>query len=228
MTNTERLPRSSHGTQDVGTNTVVAKAFTGAVDAAGFPIATAWDKAKPVQFDADWKGENNDPERGTEVQLLWTPQHLYLRFRARYRTITVFADADASGRRDHLWDRDVVEVFLQPDPSSARHYKEFEVSPNGYWIDLDIENGGLRDLKSGMQRHVTVNEAGKTWTAELAIPTKSLVARFEPDAAWRANFYRIEGAPEPRFYSAWRATNTPQPNFHVPEAFGRLVFEPAP
>jgi alpha-galactosidase len=44
---------------------------------------------------------------------------------------------------------------------------------------------------------------------------------------WRVNFFRVEGAAEPRFYSAWRPTNTPKPNFHVPEAFGALVFTDA-
>ena len=52
----------------------------------------------------------------------------------------------------------------------------------------------------------------------------SLNAR-HPAAEWRVNFFRVEGAREPRFYSAWRATNTPQPNFHVPEAFGKLRFQ---
>ena len=44
---------------------------------------------------------------------------LWLRFRCRYRTVTVFADSEANGRRDQLWDRDVAEVFLQTDPSAA-------------------------------------------------------------------------------------------------------------
>jgi alpha-galactosidase len=34
----------------------------------------------------------------------------------------------------------------------------------------------------------------------------------------------VEGATEPRFYSAWRPTGTAVPNFHVPEAFGQLIF----
>jgi len=42
------------------------------------------------------------------------------------------------------------------------------------------------------------------------------------------NFYRVEGAAEPRFYSAWQPTGTPAPNFHVPEAFGELVFAASP
>ena len=53
---------------------------------------------------------------------------------------------------------------------------------------------------------------------------KALVDHFDPAAEWRLNFFRVEGARESRFYSAWRATNTPQPNFHVPDAFGKLRF----
>lgn len=181
----------------------------------------------PLRFGADWQGKNADPERETEVRLLWTQQILFLWFRARYRTITVFHDPQPNGRRDQLWDRDVAEVFLQPDRSNLRRYKEFEVSPNGFWIDLDIAPGEKHDLKSGLKRRMILDEVQKIWVAELAIPMKCLVGRFDPAAAWRVNFYRVEGAEEPRFYSAWRPTGTAVPNFHVPEAFGELVFTAA-
>jgi alpha-galactosidase len=121
----------------------------------------------------------------------------------------------------------VAEAFLQPDPSKPRYYKEFEVAPNGFWIDLDISPGPLRELKSGLQHSVWLDEQNHLWAAELAIPMKALVPKFDPRAEWRANFYRIEGQKEPRFYSAWRATNTPVPNFHVPSAFGHLRFATA-
>jgi alpha-galactosidase len=165
-----------------------------------------------------------DPKRQTEVRLLWTPQMLYLRFECRYRELFVFEDSDPTGRRDHLWDRDVAEAFLQPDPSQPRYYREFEVSPNGLWIDLDIFPEGLSDLKSGLTRSVWLDREGHKWAAELAIPMKALTEHFDPASVWRANFYRVEGPREPRFYSAWRATGTPQPNFHVPPAFGKLRF----
>lgn len=193
-------------------------------DTEGFPAAASWERAAALRFNADWQGKNADPGRETEVRLLWTLEVLFLRFQALYRTITVFADSEANGRRDQLWDRDVAEAFLQPDCSTLRRYKEFEVSPNGFWIDLDIAPGEKHDLKSGLKRRVVLDEAKKIWRAELAIPMKCLVAKFDPTAAWKVNFYRVEGAREPRFYSAWRPTRTPVPNFHVPEAFGELVF----
>lgn len=207
-------------------HTVLAAHFHGTVDAAGFPPPKAWGSAKPIHFDADWQGKNPDPNRQTEVRLLWTPEFLYLKFVAHFRLITVFDDADLNGRRNKLWDRDVAEAFLQPDPAQPRRYKEFEVSPNGFWIDLEIKNGVLQHLKTGLQRRVNISQRKKTWIAELVIPIKSLTQHFDPASIWRVNFFRVEGPSEPRFYSSWRPTATPKPNFHVPERFGFLKFEP--
>jgi len=170
-------------------NTAVAAAFRGSLDDAAFPPSKAWRTAKPMLFDSDWQGKNADAHRQTEVRLLWTPEFLYVRFVARFRRITVFENADADGRRDKLWDRDVAEVFLQPDPQQTRRYKEFEVSPNGFWIDLEIANGALQHIKSGLQRRVSIDEPKKTWTAELAIPMKSLTQTFGPASLWRVNFF---------------------------------------
>ena len=213
---------------EMTTETATAVHFKGAIDVNGFPVDSAWEITPPVRFSTDWKGLNADPERETEVRLLWTQDTLYLRFDARYRVLTVFPDSDSGGRRNQLWERDVCETFLQPDASQLRRYKEIEVAPNGFWIDLDIGAGPRRDLQSGMRRRVDVDSAAKKWRAVLALPMKSLTASFDPAIAWRVNFFRVEGPSEPRFYSSWQATRTPQPNFHVPEVFGRLVFAQAP
>lgn len=191
--------------------------------------AAEWSNAAPITFCANWQGENPDPARQTEVRVLWTPATLYLRFLCSYRALFTFSDSDPDGRRFHLWERDVAEAFLQPDPAQTRSYSEFEISPNGMWIDLgivkrDVFPNDLTDLKSGLMRSVWLDVEARTWAAEMAIPMKALIADFDPNAVWRANFYRIEGPKEPRFYSAWQPTNTPQPDFHVPSAFGQMRF----
>lgn len=186
--------------------------------------ASEWQSATPVAFCQDWQGKNPAPDRETRVRVLWSSETLFLRFECRYRDLHMFQDSDPDGRRDQLWDRDVAEAFLQPDPSRPTEYKEFEVSPNGLWIDLDISPGQKPDLKSGMQRSVVLDEKAHTWTAELAIPMKALTAHFDPSAIWRVNFFRVEGKGEPRGYYAWQPTRTPQPNFHVPSAFGQMRF----
>jgi alpha-galactosidase len=212
---------------DIRTDIAFAVRMAAVADAEGFPPERAWETAPPVYFAADWQGKNADRQRETQVRVLWNAESLFLRFDARYRGITVFPDAEPSGRRDALWDRDVCEVFLQPPGSAARAYKEIEVAPNGFWIDLDIAPGEKRDLRSGLRRRVNIDEAQRQWDAVLALPMRSVVERFEMPAVWKVNFFRVEGAAEPRFYSAWRPTNTPEPNFHVPEAFGMLVFTEA-
>ena len=212
---------------DIRTDIAFAVLMAGSVDAEGFPPERAWEIAPPICFNADWQGKHADGQRETQVRLLWNAESLFLRFDAWYRSITVFPDAEPSGRRDALWDRDVCEVFLQPPCSAARAYKEIEVAPNGFWIDLEIAPGEKRALQSGLRRRVNIDEQKKHWRTVLALPMRTLVERFEMPAVWRVNFFRVEGAAEPRFYSAWRPTNTPVPNFHVPEAFGVLVFTDA-
>ena len=157
--------------------------------------------------------------------LLWTPETLFLRFHCNYKNITVFPDARADGWRYELWDRDVAETFLQPDSSDPFVYREFEVSPNGYWIDLAVSHGKIEELHSGLRRRVVLDEKAKSWTAEMAIPMKYLTTQFDPKASWRVNFFRIEGEKESRFYAAWSPTYSPKPNFHVPSAFGTLSFQ---
>lgn len=190
----------------------------------GFPPEDEWLNAEPVAFCHDWQGKNQDPQRTTEVSILWSADEIYLRFRCRYRTIHVFPDAEPNGRRDELWDRDVAEVFLQPDRFGEKYYKEFEVSPNGQWLDLDITPEALSHITSGMRSTVKVSEADGIWTADLAIPINAITPAFDPAQPWRVNFFRCEGVDPKRFYSAWQPTETIEPNFHVPQKFGWLRF----
>ena len=151
--------------------------------------------------------------------MLWTSETLFLRFHCKYRNIFVFSDARADGWRYELWDRDVAETFLQPDASDPLVYREFEVSPNGYWIDLAVSHGKIEELHSGLQRRVVMDEKAKTWTAELAIPMKSLTTQFDPKHSWRANFYRIEGDTEPQILFGVEPDVFPKAEF--PRSFAR-------
>ena len=204
--------------------------------------AAEWEAAEPIRFSADWQGRNHDPALETEVRLLWDSEALYIRFLCRYRELFVFGDSSPNGRRHQLWERDVAEAFLQPadllakskiSPAVTRtpgarycaFYREIEIAPNGMWLDLDIAPAGHSDLESGLSRCVHIDNTEKIWVAELAIPIPALSGDFNPAKDWRANFYRVEGMLEPRRYLAWQPTGTPQPDFHVPDAFGWLRFE---
>ena len=191
----------------------------------GFSPCDSLRAAGAISVCHDWQGKIFDPERQTDVRLLWNHEALYIRFLCRYHTLNVFPDADPNGRRNELWDRDVAEVFLQPDRFGEKYYKEFEVSHNGQWLDLDINPSGLSQITSGMKSRVNRDEAAKTWTAELAIPMAVITSEFDPAQSWRINFFRCEGLDPNRYYSSWQPTETQTPNFHVPQKFGRLIFQ---
>ncbi len=202
---------------------IAAHKLHSSLTSAGLPQSDAWESATPVRFCHDWQGRNADPQRETEVRVLWTTETLFLRFRARYRTLYTYENRDQ--RQPELWERDVAEVFLQPAGQSGRNYAEFEISPNGDWLDLAIKPDQTLDLNCMMKSKVVVDAAANIWTAELAIPMKSLTREFDPKLPWKLNFFRVEGAEPERFYSSWQPTNTPKPNFHVPEAFASLSFQ---
>lgn len=205
-----------------GRGRIVASHILSPLDREGLPGISAWAAASPVSFCSDWRGKHPDPQRETEVRLLWSSESLFIRFRCRFRQI--FAYEGAVGRRDQLWTRDVAELFIRTGAADPRHYKEFEISPNGNWLDLDISPGKKSILFCDLKSRVVVESNAPLWTAEMAIPMDCLSAKFDRRAAWRLNLFRIEGKEPDRFYSAWRPTYTPRPDFHVPEHFGELGF----
>lgn len=156
------------------------------------------------------------------MRLLWTRESLFVRFQCRYRQIYTYEGA--AQRRDRLWLRDVAEIFIRTGEEDPRRYKEFEISPNGDFLDLDIGPGRKTILFCDIRCRAAVDSAAHVWTGEMAVPMGCLTPKFDPRKIWALNLFRIEGKEPERFYSAWRATHTPQPNFHVPEAFGKLLF----
>lgn len=193
------------------------------VTGAGMPESSEWERAAPVAFCSDWRGEHADPQRETLARFLWSDECLFVQFLCRYRMIYVYDGGNI--RRDRLWLRDVAELFIRPGTDDPKHYKEFEISPNGDWLDLDIDYGQKSILYCDLRSSVSMDTDARIWSAELAIPFACLTAAFSPDEVWRLNLFRIEGPEPARFYSAWRPTFTPQPNFHVPEYFGELRFK---
>jgi hypothetical protein len=190
------------------------------------PNAPAWKNVKGVIADHGPKG---DPVAGhrTEIRSRWTRDNLYVLFICPYEKLHLKANPSTTTETNKLWDYDVAEIFIGTDFEHIRHYTEFEVSPQGEWVDLDIdrdhpkpEGGWL--WNSGFKVKAHIDEARKIWYGEMQIPMKAIDSR--PARAgneMRVNLYRIEG-PEPnRTYIAWQPTNAS--TYHVPEAFGRLV-----
>ena len=117
-------------------------------------------------------------------------------------------------------------MFLGSDFQNIQKYKEFEISPQGEWIDLDIdlakphhEDGWV--WNSGFSVAARIDSAAKIWYGAMRIPCAALESG-SPSVGekFRINLFRSQGPPPNRTQIAWQPTmsNT----FHVPEKFGLL------
>ena len=188
----------------------------------------AWKHADSAKFDHDASGKSHYPEVSTRVASIWTDAHIYFAFWSRYDSLNVYEGEDPAAERWQLWDRDVVEVFLNPQPERVHHYYEFEVAPNNQWVDLEIDKTKtpFNDVawNSGFEHATRIDAKNHIWTAELRIPISSMnVSAIHPGTRWRANFFRAagKGGDEHRKFLAWSIIPEGK-TFHVPTRFGIL------
>jgi hypothetical protein len=192
------------------------------------PASRLWRKAPAIFFD---HGPRNDlvPGYRTEVRALWSPDALYFLFTCPYETLHLRPSPDAVHETDQLWEHDVAEIFIGGDFEKFWQYREFEISPQNEWVDLDIDtrqpkpDHGWR-WDSGFDHAARVDEAKHIWYAAFRIPAKCINGpAAAPGAQYRLNFYRAQGPQPNRKLICWRPTGSL--NFHVPEAFGTLRLE---
>ena len=187
----------------------------------------AWSEAQAIQITQKWSGEEAPASRHTEARIIWSEESLIVRFVCRQNEpLIINPDPQLDKKTIGLWDRDVCEVFIAPNPNMPERYFEFEAAPTGEWVDLGIHFtlGGREtdwEFCSGMT--TAARMAGEELTIIILIPWSASIPKPQRGDVWRCNLFRCVGTGNER-YLAWQPTHTPEPYFHVPEVFGRLNF----
>jgi len=187
-----------------------------------------WRKGQEVLIESYWSGKKAASGRHAKAKLLWSDSAFYVRFEANQTEPLVVSKApNLKSKTKGLWDRDVCEIFVAPNPKESNKYFEFEIAPNGEWIDLEIhrmsdERKTDLDYQSGMESAAKI-EIGKVLMA-MKIEWKAFGKTPKVKDIWKGNLFRCVGSGETRGYLAWSPTKTEMPNFHIPEAFGEFEF----
>lgn len=191
---------------------------------------TAWAKAQGVGPFLMNRDASPAPFR-TEAKVLYDDSFLYFSFSSMDDNVW----ATLRKRDEHLWEEEVVEVFLQADPLQ-RNYIEIEVNPLGTLLDiylldtrknLPYDSWNSAKLKWAVHVDGTIDGKGgdRGWTCEIALPLEDVVtAPNRPPRQgdrWRMNLYRVESRPSSAGV-AWSPTM--QGDFHVPSKFGEIIF----
>jgi hypothetical protein len=187
--------------------------------------ASQWKQISPVVIESDYNGKPT-PGHRMEVRSRWTDDHLYLLFVNHYQGLNLKPNPVTDADTPQLWNWDVSETFIGSDFSNIKRYKEFQVSPQGEWIDLDIDRGNQSTQagaawNSGYEVKARIDEGKKIWYGEMKIPFTAIDTR-KPAAGnkLRIGLFRMEGILPNRILMSWQATDGK--TFHMPEKFGTL------
>ena len=190
------------------------------------PTSDFWSQSKPVFITGDTFG-NPVPSHRTEIRSRWTHDSLYLLFISPYEELNLKPSPDTSSETNQLWNWDVAEAFIGADFENIHRYKEFELSPQGEWVDLDIDldKKGDHDAwkwNSGFKVSARIDSSHKIWYGAMRIPFSSLSFQTPtPGQKFRINLFRCQGPMATRHYLSWQPSMSK--TFHVPERFGTLV-----
>ena len=128
-----------------------------------------------------------------------------------------------------------MEFFYKPSPWDLR-YLNFEINPKGF-LNLSIrkirhEKEPVNEDKKIFDIVSTANEGD--WTLKFYIPD-SFIEKMYPDLEKlshgnssniaRGNFYKCGDETDHPHYASWSEILTEKPDFHLPDFFGRFVFE---
>jgi hypothetical protein len=189
------------------------------------PDSAFWRKVAGIVAERDANGDAVSGYR-MEVRSRWTSENLYFLFTCPYVDLHLKPDPNTEVKTNVLWNWDVAEVFIGADIQDIRTYKELEISPQGEWIDLDIDLDRPKDphdwtWNSGYKVAARIDPRTHRWYGFMKIPYSSVDSRAASVGnLLRVNFFLSEGAGASHEQIAWQPTHSP--SFHVPEVFGKL------
>lgn len=189
------------------------------------PASDFWRAADPVYLEKDKQG-NLVANFRTEVRVRWATNNLYFLFICPYDHMNLKPLPVTTQETNELWNWDVAEVFIGSDFTNVNHYREFEVSPQGEWVDLDIdldkphhEDGWT--WNSGFETSARIDAANHRWYAVMRIPLSSIDKRSSVVGnEFRMNLFLSEGLAPNHHAVAWQPPMSD--TFHVPSRFGLL------
>jgi len=170
-----------------------------------------------------------------EARLCLSPNFLYVFFKAwesRVRlTYTNF--------QDPVYKDSCVEFFVDPFPEKGLGYINIETNALGTMLIHHGKDRGTRrpipredlagfEVRPSIKAPVTGEHGADQWTLAYRLPLslfeKYYGARLASGCVARGNFYKCGDLAEFPHYGAWNPVGSPEPDFHLPEYFGRILF----
>lgn len=209
----------------------------------------------PVVLDADWQkpvwqniesltleyhmGDKPDHFPEVTAKVAYDDQNIYLIWQVKDQ----YVKAVASEHQGPVFRDSCVEFFFIPDGLEGLEYFNLEMNCGGTMlfhhqdynkperVNITAEDIAKMLVAHSMPRLVPQEiEEKTTWYLEYSIPFEILKNYYQFEipgsgAVWRANFYKCADHTSHPHWLTWSQVNNPKPKFHLPQFFGKLVFE---
>jgi hypothetical protein len=205
-----------------------SKKATADVTLTADPQSRFWRNVPGIIVANDYAGKPVASNR-MEARSRWTSGNIYILFICAFDALTLKPNPTTNEETNKLWEWDVAEAFLGSDSNDIARYKEFEVSPQGEWVDLDIDRspqkrGAGIAWNSGFEVKARIDRTKKVWSGEMKISFEALGVRSPASGtSLRAGIFRCAGREPDRKLMSWQTTGAR--SFHVPERFGVLALK---
>jgi len=167
-----------------------------------------------------------NPGITAEGQLCYDEERLYVHMKAVEKEIRAVYTAPLSP----VFLDSCLEFFFRLEGSG--NYFNFEINPNGC---LCVQYGPDRRDRINIVRNdereyfdIRTGRTSEGWEVFYSIPL-GFIRLFHPGYAFTgglsANLYKCGDQTPHRHFLAWKPVQTPKPDFHRPEFFGRMRFE---
>ncbi|MDH3709921.1 MAG: carbohydrate-binding family 9-like protein [Cyclobacteriaceae bacterium] len=209
----------------------------------------------PLTIDADWEkapwnkieaislehymGERPEHFPKVQVKAAYDDQCIYLIWKVNDQYVRAVAEK----HQDPVYKDSCVEFFFSTHNTEDRSYFNLEMNCGGTMLfnhhgtpgdqvtklpDHDMEQVKIAHTMPKMVPTEITDTV--TWYLEYAIPFAMLnkYQEFETPTSgtvWQGNFYKIADDTSHPHWLTWSQVVFPKPRFHMPEFFGKLVFE---
>jgi hypothetical protein len=203
------VPALAHAAEFAPQSAFEAVRINDAIQLDGKIDERAWQTAQPVWLGYEFDpGENSPAPQKTEALALFDRQNLYLGFRC-YDTRPDEIRANISDR-DKIFQDDYIIVLIDTYNDYQRAY-EFAVNPFGIQGDLMATLNG-EDVNFDLIWHSAAVRSDSGWTAEMAIPFKSLRFPNRSEQTWLIHLVRNYPRTS-RVKCSWMPINRNDPSF---------------
>lgn len=209
---------------------------------------------EPIQIDGNWNkhqwrsvkavhltylmGKAPSFRPNVHAKMMYDKENLYVIFKVKDRFVRCMVqEYNGPVSTDAC-----VEFFFSPDINLPERYFNLETNAGGtplmaYHIygHKEYQKVSVEDLKKIEIAHSLPSRVDKeigtpiTWIIEYKLPVSMLekygsVTHPSDGNIWYANFYKTASRGSNIHYLTWSRVDNPEPNFHLPQFFGKLKF----